>query len=475
VRYLVLAVACSLAVLTYVQRQGFVASTPYIKNDLHFSDRQMGYLGSVWLIAYGVFQVPGGLLGDRLGARHLLTLLVLGWSLMMGAVALIAGLPPGGWVALACLMVLQFLFAAFQAGGFPGLARVIADWMPPQQRGFGQGMVWTCSRLGGAVAPVFVVWLITEVFGSPGTWKGPTHLLAQTFGVQGTAPAGAPVGAVAQILGAVGVMQSNALAQPDWATPCWLLAGLGLMWCALFWPWFRNQPGEMTRVNAAERDLIASGRTGQSAAPGPIPWGRFLVSRNAWALCLMYGFVGFAGNFITRLLPIYLRDHRHLSDQMTARLTGLPLACGVFSAVLGGVASDWLIRRTGSRKWGRRLVGATTLALAGVACLLPICSEEVWLLAFAIGAWMFFNDGMLGPAWAACADVGERYAGTLSGAMNMTGAFLGAAGIWLSGGLLEQHAYTLMFLIFACSYALAALCWLLVDVTKPLVPRIQET
>src|SRR2546423_7308167 len=138
VRYLVLAAACSLAVLTYVQRQGFVASTPYIKRDLGLNDEQMGYLAAVWLIAYGAFQVPGGLLGDRLGARHLLTLLVLGWSLTAGAVALTAALPPGGWLPFACLVVLRFLFGMLQAGGFPGLARVIADWMPAQQRGFAQ-------------------------------------------------------------------------------------------------------------------------------------------------------------------------------------------------------------------------------------------------------------------------------------------------------------------------------------------------
>src|SRR5437763_13100242 len=130
VRYQVLGVACSLAVLTYVQRQGFVAGTPYIKKDLGLDDEQMGYLASVWLVAYGLFQVPGGLLGDRLGARHLLTLLVLGWSLTAGAVALTALLPPGGWLAFAALLVLRFLFGMFQAGGFPGLARVLADWMP---------------------------------------------------------------------------------------------------------------------------------------------------------------------------------------------------------------------------------------------------------------------------------------------------------------------------------------------------------
>src|SRR5215472_13795906 len=110
VRYQVLAVACSLAVLTYVQRQGFVAGTPYIKKDLGLNDEQMGYLASVWLVAYGAFQVPGGLLGDRLGARHLLTFLVLAWSLTAGAVALTAALPSGGWLAFACLLVLRFLF-----------------------------------------------------------------------------------------------------------------------------------------------------------------------------------------------------------------------------------------------------------------------------------------------------------------------------------------------------------------------------
>jgi MFS transporter, ACS family, glucarate transporter len=426
VRYLVLAVACSLAVLTYVQRQGFVRGTPYIKADLGLNDEQMGLLvGTVWLIAYGVFQVPGGLLGDRLGARHVLTLLVLGWSLLVGVVALTASLPPGGWLVFACLAVLRFLFGGFQAGGFPVLARVIADWMPARQRGFAQGMSWMCTRLGGFVAPLLVGWLIRDVF----------H---------------------------------------GWGAPLWLLAGLGLLWCVFFWLWFRNRPEEMPQVNAAERDLIASGRPVRPVVKGPVPWSLFLCSRNVWALSLMYGCVGFAGNFLTSLLPIYLHDHRHLDGRTTDWLTGLPLFCGAFSCVLGGFLSDWLIRRTGSRKWGRRLVGAVGLTLAIFAVLLNIWAQEVWLVGFALCAWFFLNDTMIGPAWASCADVGERYAGTLSGAMNMTGAFLGAVGMWLAGRWLRQGEYTLMFSIFACSYGLAALCWLRVDVTKPLVPKTQE-
>ncbi len=418
VRYQVLAVACSLAVLTYVQRLGFVAGTPYIKQALALNDEQMGYLAAVVLVAYGLFQVPGGLLGDRFGARHLLTILVLGWSLLTGAVALAAVLPPGGWLPFTFLLVLRFLFSAFQAGGFPVVARVVADWMPAPERGSAQGMIWTFSRLGGFLAPLLFLWLL-------------------------------------QLTG-------------GWATPFWLLGGLGLLWCALFWPWFRNRPAEMRQVNPAERELIACGRSTPSAPLARLPWSRFLSSRNVWALCFMYGFLGFAGNFITSLLPIYLRDHLHLSDTTTAWLSGLPLACGTVSCLLGGVLSDWLIRRTGSRKWGRRLVGCLALALAGLTCLAAIGCEEVWSVAFAFSAWFFFNDAAMGPAWASCADVGERYAGTLSGAMNMIGAFLGAVGMGLAGKLLHENLDELMLLVFACSYAIGSLCWLAVDVTKPL-------
>jgi sugar phosphate permease len=428
VRYAVLATASSLAVLTYVQRQGFWGGAPYIREALDLNPAQMGDLASIWLIAYGLFQVPGGLLGDRLGARHLLTILVFCWSLLIGAVALTGLMPPGAWWTFTILLVLRFLFGAFQAGGFPALARVIADWVPSQQRGFAQGLVWTFSRLGGALAPLLVLWLFNA------------------FG--------------------------------EWTRPFWVLAGLGLVWCLLFWPWFRNRPEEHASVNAAELRLIrGSGPDNdppsQDHAAVRLSWRGLLANQNVWALCLMYGFVGFSGNFITSLLTDYLRHHRNLTKETTAWVAALPLAAGIVSCLLGGVVSDWLIRRTGSRKWGRRLVGCTVLVLAGLSTLSTIWVHEVWLLALAFSAMFFFNDATMGPAWASCADVGECYAGTLSGAMNMTGAILGAAGMSIAGRLFHRGADNVVFILFACSYALAALCWLVVDVTRPLVPRAE--
>jgi sugar phosphate permease len=419
---LVLGAACSLAVLTYVLRQGFVGGTPYIKEALGLNDEQVGYLAAVWLVAYGVFQVPGGLLGDRFGGRHLLTLLVLSWSLLTGAVALTAFLPAGSWLPFTFLLIVRFLFGASQAGGFPVLARVLADWMPMRLRGFAQGLVWAFSRFGGFLAPLLFLGLFR--------------------------------------------------ASGGWAPPFWLLASLGLLWCAGFWPWYRDRPKKIRPLAATDGGSIELGRS-LALTPRPLPRSWFLSAVNVWALCLMYGFGGFSGNFITSLLPIYLRDHRGLSAEATAWLSGLPLFCGMVSCVLGGVLSDGISWLFGSRKWGRRLVGFVSLALAGVAVLFVPWVEEVWLLAALFCAMFFFNDANMGPAWASAADVGERYAGTLSGAMNMTGAFLGAAGMAFAGYCFHRGWDLPVFVVFACSYLLASLCCLVVDVTVPLVPKDQ--
>jgi ACS family glucarate transporter-like MFS transporter len=428
VRYQVLAAGCGLALLTYIHRQSFVRAVPEIQKTLKLDAEQAGYLAFTFLMAYGIFQVPCGLLGDRLGARHLLTILVLGWSLLTAATAAVAFLPAGVVWTLFALIGVRFLFGAFQAGGFPVWARVVADWVPPPQRASAQGAVWMFSRLGGFLGPFLFFWLFRYF--------------------------------------------------ETWSTPLVILGALGLAWCAVFWPWFRNRPDEMKQVNDAERRLIA-GRDLATASdsnvmtradqPEPIPWPQMLRSVNVYALCLMYGFVGAAGNFTTNMLPVYLDKNRQLTPEMTTLLSALPLALGMISCATGGLLSDWIIRRWGNRKWGRRCNGGLGLILAGLANLAVPSAEPTWLLALLLSLAFFCNDLNMGPAWAACADIGGRYAGTISGAMNMTGQFLGALGMVFAGIMLERGEVQTMFIVFTCCYGLAALCWLAVDVTKPLL------
>jgi len=417
VRYRVLGLACAVAVVTYIHRLGFSTGAPEIGRSLGLDSQQIGNLMAAFLVAYGLFQMPLGLLGDRYGGRHVLTILVLGWSLLTAAVALAVWLPSVGW-QFAYLLVVRFLFGALQAGGFPVLGRIMADWMPVTQRGFAQGCIWMLSRWGGAIIPFLLTWLFV------------------TCG--------------------------------NWPIPFVLIACLGFLWCAVFWPWFRNRPQEMPKVNRGERKIIAAGRPVVSEQPRSVPWSKMACSSSVWALCLMYGFNGFSGNFFTSMLPLYLREHRHLSQYTTAWLSSMPLAAGSLACLLGGSASDWMIRRWGSRKWGRRSVGLLGMALAGLSLHSTIWVREVWLLGLLLSATFFFSDLCMGPAWASCADIGERYAGMMSGAMNMMGALAGASGAAMAGTLFHRGRPELAFLIFAGVYLLAALCWLKVDVTKRL-------
>ena len=418
VRYQVLFAACSLAVLGYLHRVGFMTAAPELGIQLGLTDVDLSYLFAAFMLAYGFSEIPSGLIADKLGVRHLLVILVLGWSFLTGAIAWVAWLPAGTAWPLVYLLVLRALFGVFQGGIFPSLSRMMTDWMPTTERGSAQGFIWMASRMGGALAPLVVVQLFSR-FG-----KGQS-----TF---------------------------------------WSLASLGLVWCLLFWPWFRNRPEEKAGVGAAELKTIQAGRAGRKPGHLPMPWARTLRSRSIWSLCGMYGAIGFSGNFFITLLATYLRKQRHFDEYTTAWLSALPLACGVVGCVLGGFLSDVLIRRTGNRKWGRRAVGSFGLAMAASCLLATIWVRDPVWLGVLLAATFFGNDLAMGPAWAACGDIGERFAGTLGGTMNMFGAFTGALGAILIGRMLYHDRGVLLFVILASVYACGALFWLGVDVTRTL-------
>ena len=418
VRYLVLASACNLAVITYLHRVGFATAAAEFKNSLGLTDNDLAWLMAAFMIGYGIFEMPWGFLGDRFGVRHTVAVIVVGGSTLTALLVLVAFLPPQPLLIVGFLVLLRFLFGAFQAGTFPSIARMMAEWMPSTERGAAQGAIWMSSRIGGALAPVLLVWLFVSLGG--------------------------------------------------WKLPLVLLGLLGILWCALFWPWFRNRPEAMRVVNDAERALILAGAVARSQhSHSAVPWRRMAASPSVWSLCMMYGFLGFSGNFYLTLLPNYLRHHRHLGPQTSAWLTSLPFAFGVVACLAGGSLSDVIIRRWG-KAWSRRLVGIAGLSLAGISILAVPWANNTPTLGFLLILAFFGNDLAMAPAWAAAADIGDRYTGVLSGTMNMMASFMAALEARALGWLLERHELVLPFVLLACSYALGTIAWFGVDIRRTL-------
>lgn len=420
-RVRVLVAACGLAILGYIHRVGFAQAMPEIQQRFEFSNAATSYIFASFFVAYGLFEVPWGLIGDKLGVRNLLIVLVLGWSILTGAIAWVNRLPVDSAWPLVYVVGLRFLFGAFQAGTFPSISRMMTDWMPVNERGTAQGWIWMSSRIGGSTAPLLVVWTMQNLGG------------LRAF---------------------------------------WYLASLGLVWSVLFWPWFRNRPAEMPNISRLELERITAGRPANTHAGHlHLPWRQASRSLSVWSICAMYGCLGFTGNFFIGMLPVYLQNERKLDSQTIGYLISLPLAGGIVSCLLGGYLSDRIIRRTGDKTLGRRSVAMTGLLLAAAALAATVwVRDPVWLGVF-LCATFFANDLAMGPAWAACADIGEQYAGTLGGTMNMVGSFTAAVGALVAGYLLDQRLAVPMIFMFAGAYVLGALAWLGINANR----RLSET
>ena len=435
VRYWVLGAACGLAIITYLHRAGFQSISTELLADLKMDSRHLWAMTVAFMIAYGLFEVPWGRLGDKVGARGLLTAVVVGGSLMTAALAIVVFLPQLMALQLAFVVTVRFLFGAFQAGTFPILSRVMADWMPATERGKAQGLVWMATRAGGALAPMVIV----PLFQSMGNWQAPL------------------------IVGAF----------------------IGLLWCVCVIPWFRNRPEESPRVNEAEVQFIQAGRRDRKAIThARAPWRTMLRSSNVWALWMMYGFLGFSGNFFLFQYTNYLETRRGFDKTTSMWLTVAPFAFGVFACVTGGALSDLLMKRLRNPRLGRRVVGFAGLLFAGTMIAITPWVQHAWVLGLLYGLTFLGNDLSMGPAWAAASDIGLRHAGSVAGVMNMmaslmaalaavmTGQAFHAAGqAAVRGDLSTQNVFmALPFCVFAISYLLGALCWLRVDVTDP-VPQ----
>jgi MFS family permease len=449
-RYTVMAFLCVLSFLTYFDRVCIVRAAGDIQRDLDLSEEQMGLIFGAFWLAYALFEIPGGWLGDRYGARLTLTRIVLAWSVF----TILSGAATG----FVSLLTYRLLFGAGEAGAYPNMARVQANWLPARSRARAGGLLWLLARWGGAFSPI-LFGLMLSYFGSPG-FRG--------------------------ALEAVGLPNDVAA----WRVAFWAAGLVGVVWCLGFYPWFRDDPAAVPSVNAAELRLIKGEpanpppTTAIAASPGlaqrlarvektPPPaeghrmpgsaWRALFLSRSLWAMGCLYILGSFGWSFFVSWMPRYLKDTHGLSYEKSEWMTGLPLFFGGIACLVGGALSDALVRRTG-RKWlGRALFPMTGYTVAAVAmlCLRFAGSpEEATVLLCLAGAAFDFGQG---ANWATIVDIGGAYAGTATGFINM----VGNAGNYLQPVIGAVIFRTLGWDVLLCVYAFAflgaATMWLLIN------------
>lgn len=433
-RHIVIVFAVALAVIQYVDRVVISQAMPDIAREMHLTDPQKGVVFSAFTLAYALFEIPTGWLGDRIGARSVLTRVVLWWSFFTAAT---------GWAwNHVSLVVIRFLFGAGEAGCFPNLTKAFSAWLPRRERTKAQGLMWMGARWGGAVAPLLVVLVMAVV---------------------------------------------------DWRTAFVVFALLGVGWTVVFLWWYRDRPADHPGVNAAELELLRENEANISAH-GKAPWRALVTRRTMWLLWAQYFCLSYGWYFYVTWLPDYLRSERGMeiksnaftqwlaaalegtvSPELTvkilaAALAGVPLFFGGFGSFTAGSITSRLVARGADIARVRRAFGV--FGFCGAATLLMTSyhiRDPLWAM-LAMGCASFANDLTMPGSWATCMDVGGRFAGTVSGSMNMMGNFGGMAGPLVVGLLLASTGrdWQWAFAISAIIYGLGAVCWLFIDPVTPL-------
>lgn len=361
-RYIVVVGMFILALLLYIDRVCISVAKDAISGDLGLSDKAMGWVLSAFALGYALFQVPSGMLADRLGPRTVLTAIVSIWS----AFTAFTGM---AWNYVSLLLV-RFLFGAGEAGAFPSMSRVTYSWIPIRERGIVIGLNFSGSRLGAAFALPFVAWLITA------------------FG---------------------------------WRNAFFILGGIGIGWSLLWWFGFRDLPEDHPRLSEAEKEEILQGRQQDEAGTSEkVPLNELLLSKNMRIAIVQY----FCSNFtfffaLTWLFP-HLKATYNLNTMDAGWYAIAPFIAGAFGNWVSGALVD-RIYAGGNWNRSRRLPAMIGFGLAAVGMIGSVYMTTPLTAVIFLSIGIFGADMTLSPSWALCVDIGKKSAGAASGTMNMAG------------------------------------------------------
>jgi len=381
---------------------------PRIQHALRLSPVQWGWVGGIFSISYALFEIPSGYLGDRIGARAVLSRIVLWWS---GFTAL-TGL---AW-NYSSLLVTRFLFGAGEAGAGPNASVSISRWFSPTERARAMGIFLMGAEVGTALTPLLVI------------------PIQQHYG---------------------------------WRASFFVLGLIGVGWVAAWRRWYRDHPSDSPGISQCELNEI--GQTTENSKHA-LPWRSALRSRNLWAILLSGFSYRYGIYFFQFWLPTYLVSGRGYSETALLLTTWL-FAGGAIANVTGGWASDALVKRLGL-KAARRTVPFAGLAVSALSLTLTIFVAGKYYLLVLLTLGYCGITFAQAPCWAVCMDVGVRFTGVVSSARNTTSQVGATISSIVFGYMVRSTGnYNIALIPVVGMIAVCAMFCLRIDATEQLFPE----
>lgn len=410
-RFIVLGWLASLALVLYLDRICMGQAVKPIKDEMDLTKTQMSFITIAFTIAYGLFEVPSGRWGDRIGSRRVIARIVLWWS----AFTALTGATRG----FLSLLLVRFLFGAGEAGAFPNTARVITKWFPIPERGRVQGSILAASLIGGAAAPSAAAYIISS-------W--------------------------------------------GWRWVFVVFGSIGALWVVAFLSWFRDDPADHPAVNAAELAEIRRFGKAPEAAHHRIPWKQARSNRNIWLLTINIACMSFTSYLFFTWYSTFLQEGRQELNEPAGIMVSFILGGGALGMAGGG----WLADRLGTSR-RRRVQAIIVDTLAALFLFSSTRLDNTYLAVLMTAFACLFMHAQLTTWWSTAIEISGRHVGSLFGLMNGLGTIGAISsqlffGVFTdareSQGIRGREAWEPAIVVCAILLAVGAACWIFIDPSR---------
>ena len=356
--HIVLAVLALMYFITYLDRVNVSTAADGFGKDFHLNKTQIGLVFSFFAYPYLLFQIIGGWVSDRFGARRTLIACGIVWA----AATAITGMASG----LISLLAARLLLGFGEGATFPAATSAMSRWVIKEQRGFAQGVTHAAARIGNAVAPPVIAFL---------------------------------------------------MATRGWRASFYACALISFAWVALWAMTFTEYPKDHPRVTAEELAELPPPRAKISM---PVPWSR-LIARML-PVTIVYFCYGWTLWLYSSWIPQYFMHSQNLDLKSSGLFSAGVFFAGVAGDTLGGIVTDRLLKRTGRLEIARSYMVCVCMFLTLVSLVPLMFTHNLHVSLACLSAGFFFAELTIGPMWAIPMDISVDHSGTASGIMNIGSA-----------------------------------------------------
>jgi len=408
VRWILIGWIFVLSAVGYLDRVNISIAGGAIMHDFHLTKVQFGIIQSFFVGAYALFQAPAGRLADRLGPRIVLALAVIWWGVFTSFITLVP-LVAG---AFAMIIAIRFGLGVGEAVMYPAANKIVAAWIPTQERGLANGLIFAGVGFGAGVTPPLITHIMTEY---------------------------------------------------GWRASFWCSSLIGLAAGAIWYLLGRDNPRAHPWVGEPEARFIEAGLPApETVSKVRMSWGQIFSNKNLMIVTASYFTYGYAAFIFFGWFYIYLNNVRGVDLKKSGWLTTLPFIAMAVGSLVGGWLSD-LLSKTHGKRVGRSYLAAAAIGLAAILIALGarIADTNIAVIYLAAGAGVLYLSQS--SFWSVSADIGKQSAGSASGVMNM-GAQTGSAITATLTPYIGQHfGWNASFLVAAALCACGAIAWLFVN------------